>query len=135
MQNNDLAMFADFDDALSGAVMALGGWKKVGCLLRPEFERKPDIAAQWVRDCLNPDKRERLNPHQLLLLMRLAREAGYHATKHWFDAELGYEPGRPLDPKDEQAQLQRDFIAAVQASERIAERLTKLTQPPLQAVR
>jgi hypothetical protein len=135
MQNNELAMFADFDDALSGAVMALGGWKKVGCLLRPELAPKPDIAAQWVRDCLNPDKRERLNPHQLLLLLRLAREAGYHAAKHWLDSELGYEQGRPLDPTDEQAQLQRDFIAAVQTSKRIAERIERLTQPPLQAVK
>lgn len=135
MKNNDLAMFADFDDALSGAVMALGGWKKVGCLLRPELAIKPDIAAQWMRDCLNSERRERLNPHQVFLLMRLAKESGYHATKHWLDAELGYEAGRPLDPKDEQAQLQRDFIAAVQASKRIAERLDKLTQPPLQAVR
>jgi hypothetical protein len=84
---------------------------------------------------LNPDKRERLNPHQLLLLLRLAREAGYHAAKHWLDSELGYEQGRPLDPTDEQAQLQRDFIAAVQTSKRIAERIERLTQPPLQAVK
>lgn len=135
MKNNDLAMFADFDDALSGAVMALGGWKKVGCLLRPELAHKPDIAAQWVRDCLNPDKRERLNPHQLLLLLKLAKDAGYHAAKHWLDSELGYEQGRPLDPTDEQAQLQREFIAAVQTSKRIAERIERLTQPPLQAVK
>lgn len=134
MQNNDLAMFSDFDDALSGAVMALGGWKKVGCLLRPELAPKPDIAAQWVRDCLNPDKRERLNPHQLLLLMRLGREAGYHATKYWLDAELGYEQGSPLDPRDEAAKLQRDFIAAIQLSKALAEKMERLTQSPLKAV-
>jgi len=134
MQNSYLAMFADFDDALSGAVMALGGWKKVGCLLRPELAQKPDIAAQWVRDCLNPDKRERLNPHQLLLLMRLGREAGYHATKHWLDAELGYEQGGPIDPRDEAAKLQRDFIAAIQLSKALAEKMERLTQSPLKAV-
>ncbi len=135
MQNNELAMFADLDDAISGAVVALGGWKKVGCLLRPELGAKPDLAAQWMRDCLNTEKRERLNPHQVLHLLKLAREAGYHAAKHWLDSELGYEQGRPLNPADEQAKLQRDFIAAVQAAKHLGDRLEKLTQPQLQAVR
>lgn len=134
MQNNELAMFSDLDDAIAGAVLALGGWKKVGCLLRPELSCKPDLAAQWLRDCLNPEKRERLNPHQVIHLLKLARGAGYHAAKHWIDSELGYEQGRPLDPHDEREQLQRDFIAAVQMSHRIAERLDRLVQPPLKAV-
>jgi hypothetical protein len=37
-------------------VHALGGYKKVGVLLRPELAEKPLAAAQWLRDCLNQDK-------------------------------------------------------------------------------
>lgn len=135
MQNNDLAVFQDFDDAIAGAVAALGGFKRVGCRLRPELDCKPDLAAQWLRDCLNPEKRERLNPHQVVLLLRLAKETGYHAAKHWLDAELGYEPGKPLNPVDERTRVQREFIDAVHESRRLADRLERLTQPPLQAVK
>lgn len=135
MKNNDLAVFQDLDDALGGIINALGGFKKVGCRLRPELEVKPDMAAQWLRDCLNSEKRERLNPHQVLMLLRLAREENYHAAKYWIDGELGYEQGRPLDPVDERAQLQREFIEAVHTSKQIAERIERLTRPPLGAVK
>lgn len=134
MTANSLAIFADWNDALTGIVHALGGFKKVGVRLRPEYEPKPDQAAQWLRDCLNPEKRERLNPDQVFMLMRLAREIGYHAAKHWMDSELGYEQGRPLDPVDEAvrlhtrcADLARDLRASV-------ERLERLSQPPLSSV-
>lgn len=97
MKANDLAIFSDMNDALTSAVHALGGYKKVGIILRPELATNPASAAQWLRDCLNPDKRERLTPEQTLHLLRLAREADYHAAKHWIDAEVGYEPSRPID--------------------------------------
>lgn len=97
MKPNDLAIFSDLNDALTSVAHALGGYKKVGVMLRPELETKAEAASQWLRDCLNPDKRERLTPEQTLHLLRLAREADYHAAKHWFDAEVGYEPSRPID--------------------------------------
>jgi hypothetical protein len=130
----DLAVFSDFNDALTGIVHALGGHKEVGVMLRPELASKPLAAGQWLRDCLNPEKRERLNPDQVFLLMRRAREAGYHAAKHWMDDELGYERGAPMDPRTEAENLQRDFIAAVRTSERLAQRLEKLIASPLSVV-
>jgi len=134
MQNNDLAVFSDWDEALNAAIVALGGHKKVGCMLRPELGAKPDLAGQWLRDCLNAERRERLNPGQMILLLKLAKEDGYHAAKHWLDSELGYEPGRPLDPRDESARLQREFVEAGRRMEKLADRIEKLTQSPLKAV-
>lgn len=132
--DNGLALFADWNDALTGVVHALGGFKEVGVLLRPELKEKPLQAAQWLRDCFNPDKRERLNPDQVFMLLRLARDKDYHAAKHWMDAELGYEQGRPLSPQDEAvrlharcADLARDLRASV-------ERLERLSSPPLASV-
>lgn len=131
----DLALFSDWNDALTGVVHALGGFKTVGCLLRPEWNSKPLSASQWLRDCLNPEKAERLNPDQVFMLLRLAREQDYHAAKHWMDAELGYEQGRPLTPQDEAvrlharcADLARDLRASV-------ERLERLSQPPLAIIK
>ncbi len=129
-----LPIFSDWNDALDGVVHALGGYKKVGAMLRPELTEKPVAAAQWLRDCLNPDKPERLNPDQVFLLLRLARAANYHAAKHWMDAELGYEQGRPLKPEDEMASLQTRGADLVRELRTITERMERLAHPPLASV-
>jgi hypothetical protein len=130
-----LPIFSDWNDALDGVVHALGGFKKVGVMLRPELAEKPISAAQWLRDCLNPDKPERLNPDQVFLLLRLARQADYHAAKHWMDAELGYEQGRPLSPQDEAAGLARHCADLARELRTSIDRLERLSQPPLAVVR
>lgn len=129
-----LPLFTDWNDALDGVVHALGGYKKVGVMLRPELAAKPIAAAQWLRDCLNPDRAERLNPDQVVLLLRLAKAEDYHAAKHWLDAEIGYEQGRPLNPQDEAASLQQRGADLVRELRGITERLERLSQPPLAAV-
>lgn len=136
MEGDDdgLAMFADENDALVWVVHKLGGFKRVGCLLRPEYTDKPDQGAQWLRDCLNTEKRERITPAQTFHLLRLARQAGFHAAKFWIDDELGYQRGRPLSVEDEAARLQREFVEAVRAAKHIGEKLERLTQTPLQAI-
>jgi hypothetical protein len=132
--SDGLPIFADWNDAITGVVHALGGYKKVGVLLRPELREKPISAAQWLRDCLNPDRAERLNPDQVFMLLRLARQANYHAAKHWMDAELGYEQGRPLKPEDEAASLQQRGADLVRELRTVTERLERLAVPPLQSV-
>lgn len=127
-------MFTDWNDALDAVVQALGGYKKVGVMLRPELEEKATAAAQWLRDCLNPEKPERLNPDQVFLLLRLARAEGYHAAKHWMDAELGYEQGRPLKPQDEAADLTRHCADLARDLRTSIDRLERLSQPPLASV-
>ncbi len=132
---NELALFSDWNDALDAVVHALGGYKKVGVLLRPELGSKPSSASQWLRDCLNQDRAERMNPDQVFMLLRLARAADYHAAKHWLDSELGYEQGRPLKPEDEAASLTHRLTDLVRESRTIADRLEKLATPPLSVVR
>lgn len=41
-----LALFTDWNDALDGVVHALGGYKKVGVMLRPELGEKPLAASR-----------------------------------------------------------------------------------------
>lgn len=131
----ELALFTDWNDALDGVVHALGGYKKVGVLLRPELASKPQAASQWLRDCLNLDRAERMNPDQVFMPLRLARAAEYHAAKHWMDAELGYEQGRPLSPTDEAVSLTHRSQELVRELRSITERLERLSTPPLAVVR
>jgi hypothetical protein len=103
--------FESINDALQGAVTALGGYKKVGPALRPELPI--DQAAGWLRDCLNPSRREKLAPEQVMLVTRMARAAGYHSLMHFVAFDTGYKAS-PVDPESQESELQERFIAAVE---------------------
>lgn len=103
--------FENINDALQAAVTALGGYKKAGPMLRPELSI--DQAAGWLRDCLNPARREKLAPEQVMLILRKAREASYHAAMNFVAFDTGYK-AVPVDPLTQEAELQERFIAAVE---------------------
>lgn len=126
MQSSFSEFFDDVDDALREAVRQLGGHKKVGPLLRPELP--VDQASNWLRDCLNTDRREKLSPHQVLLIMRLAAQAGYHGLMAYVAFAAGYETPRPVDPADQEAELQRKFIDAVEGLQDIQKQLQRVQQ-------
>lgn len=114
-------------DALRAIVGHLGGPKTVGKLLWPA---KSELGARGqLLDCLNPERNDKLDPDQIVMLFRLAREAGFHVAKHWLDAETGYQPSLPANPADEEArqiaiiestgvQLQRALTALDKLRER-----------------
>lgn len=118
--------FEPFDDALREAVRQMGGHKRMGPLLRPELPRKQ--AANWLRGCLNADRREKLSPDQVLLVVRLAREAGYHGLMNYMAFSAGYENPRTIDPDDQEAALQHAFVDAVAKLEGIEKRLQRVQQ-------
>jgi len=128
-----LPLYEDTIDMLSDVVRALGGPKKVGPTLRGN-SLPMEQAAQWVRDCLNRERREKFDPEQVLQLLRAAREQGFHAGKHWLDSELGYEQGRPLNPKDEAAAIQEKINHSLADLRSLVSRLERLGQSPLKAV-
>lgn len=109
--------FDDINDALREAVRALGGVKQVGAMLWPEVA--PDTAGNKLRDCLNPERREKLSPEQFLFVLRKAREAGYHAAMEYVASDCGYAKPAPVDPSDKLAELQRQFIDAVEGLSQI----------------
>lgn len=113
--------------ALVEAVKALGGSKVVGCKLWPE--KAPDAAQRLLLDCLNDDRPAHLTPEHVLLVLRLARQAGHHGAVGWLLAELGYAPPQPVEPRDEAAELQRQFIEASRMMSQLASRIERLQAP------
>jgi hypothetical protein len=126
MQAQFAEFFEDVNDALREAVRQLGGHKKVGPLLWPELPL--DSASNRLRDCLNPDRREKLSPEQALLILCKAREVGYHGAMAFVAFTAGYEPPRPVVPEDQEAELQRTFIDAVERLESIQKQLQRVGQ-------
>lgn len=97
-------------------------YKVVGHLLRPT--KSPDVAGKWLNDCLNPLRQERLDPDDVLALLKIGREIGFHGAMNHLGSEANYRC-EPVEPLDEQARLQRDFIEAVKALGKLGERLER----------
>jgi len=114
------------NDALIEAVKAAGGSANVGAKMFPE--KTPQAAQRALLDCLNEDRAAKLSPEQTLLVMRLARAKGHHGAIGYILADLGYAPTTPIEPKDEVAELQRQFIAATEQATQNTERMAELVK-------
>lgn len=111
-------------EALKQAVIRLGGSKHVGGLLWPEKEVTQ--AARLLCNCLDDNRAEKLSPDQALLILRKAKEAGYHDAMNAICDMLGYSKPTPIEPQDQLAQLQKDFIAAQKAMTALVEKMGRL---------
>ena len=119
------SLFHDtYEDAIRDVVMSLGGFKKVGSALWPAMPA--DDAGRKLAHCLNTDKREKLDLGELQLIRREARKAGVHILASYEMRDAGYSEPQPVNPEDEHAQLQREYIAAVKSMSAIQARLDRI---------
>jgi len=99
-------------------------------------EAAPDAAQRKLLDCLNEDRPHHLTPAQLMLLLRFGRDRGLHQCVEFILHDLGYAAPVPLEPRDEMAELQRQFLEASKQIQEMARRIEHL-QPrtvPVRAV-
>lgn len=109
-------------EALRATVGGLGGTKAIAQTLFPE--KSVDDAARYLLDCLNPDRPAELKPERVVLLLKIARAKGIHTGMSFISGEAGY-ACQPIEPEDELAELQRQFISAAEAMRKLAERIER----------
>lgn len=85
----EMPFFDSPEDALKAVIQQLGGIKRVGPKLFPD--KTVDAAARYLLDCVNPDRSEKLSLSQIMMLLRLAHEAGFHTAYAWISGEVGYD--------------------------------------------
>lgn len=119
----------DINDALISAVKAAGGSANIGPKIWPE--KTPQAAQRLLLDCLNPDRPAHLTPEQVVFIARLARKRGHHGLVEFMADDLGYSRPTPIEPKDEMAELQRQFIKATEMQAQIVARMEQMQQPQL----
>lgn len=98
-------------EVLIECVKAAGGSKLLGSKMFPDL--MVEQAQRKLLDCLNDDRPHRLTPDQVLLVADLARAKGCHLFMAYCSARLHYQPPVPREPRDELADLQRAFVAAM----------------------
>lgn len=111
------------EEAISEACNALGGRKAVAVLLWPSVAVRE--AHNRIDAALNPERREKLSPAELMFIIGKAREAGCHSVMRFLCAEGGYQEPIAREPEDEKARLQREFIQAQRAMSQLAQRMER----------
>ena len=111
-------------DALREVIQAAGGPKAVGERMFPDMPI--DHAASRIRDCLNHDRRDRFTPDQVMMILRMGHQAGCHAGMIFIARELGYSDPVPVEPEDEVARLQREFVEASKSLMTMANKIERM---------
>lgn len=124
MKEDQIPLFVeDYNEAIRAAVQSLGGFKRVGSELKPDLAI--DAAGRWLADCVNPEKREVLPPSALAYLRRKAREQGCHVLAAYEAQDAGYAPPVAIEPEDERAALQREFVQASKSMQGLFSRMER----------
>lgn len=133
MSSQQALFYEDVFDVVRAMVQESGGAKVVAGKLWPTM---PGGEAQRkLLDCLNRDRPEKLCIEEFLAVVRMAREAGFHQGKHWIDADTGYQPSQPCDPKIERDRLADEFARAADNFKNLQRQVERLAEPSIKAVR
>jgi len=112
------------EDALKDAVHTLGGPKAAGHRLWPDKE--PEAAARYLNQCLDPERAEKLELSQVLLIMQEAKAADCHTPMYFLADVLGYEPPKPKNPETERERIMREYIKATETLSDLAKRMERI---------
>jgi len=120
---SEMPFYECAEAALTASVQAVGGAKVVGSLLWPD--KSVEQAHKLLLDCLNSDRLEKLSYSQIIMVFRIAKEAGFHAGFDWWAQQCEYEC-QPITKAEQTDRLvtvveqsSKTLAAAVAALERI----------------
>lgn len=130
---NQTALFHDtIYDALGADIAAAGGFKAVAGKIWPV--ESAGIAAQKLRNAINPDQPHKLCPDEVLQIKRLAYEQGSTATVDYEAAQLGFQ-AHWIDPKDEATELRKDVRSLLADVTRKLDRIERADERALKLVK
>ena len=111
------------EDALRDIVAALGGPKTVGHSLWPG--KSIAEAARYLNHCLDPERAEKLSLGELLWLLREGRQKEVHTAAAFIAQHCGYK-WEVVNPEDQRAKLQREFVESVKQLGRIQKQIDRI---------
>jgi len=128
MEQDEL-FYEDVYKATEAACRVIGDggkeWaKKCGHMLFPE--KSPDDAGTYLNNCLDKNRRERLNPEQFLWVAREAKRKGCHILMAFICDDAEYQRTTPIEPENKRASLQTKCIEAVGELKELVKRLEQL---------
>ena len=125
--------YEDVFDVARAMVQAAGGAKTVAGKLWPNMPIGE--AHRALLDCLNRDRPRKLCMEEFLVVVGLAREAGFHQGKHWIDQTTGYQPTAPADPKVERDRLAENMARLADEMKNMTRAAERLLRDEIKAVK
>ena len=120
----------EFDALAQTIANSERSFKECAALLFPHL--KPESQYARLKNCLNPDKDERLSFGQIIALCRFC---GSFDALHFMADELQHTRPARKEPDDEKNALMREVVGAAKTLDRALDRLEKLTTSPLSSVK
>lgn len=111
------------EEAIDEVAKACGGRKQFAAEMWPS--RPVREAHNRFDACLNPERAEKFDPVDLLYIMRRGRKVGCHSLIWFMARDAGYTDPLPVEPEDERAKLQREYIEATRTMQRLASRMER----------
>jgi hypothetical protein len=91
-------------DAIGASIQSAGGMKRVAAKLWPTLDSTSATAR--LRSSINIEHAQKLDPEELSMIVRLAKEAGDSSIMEYLAREHGYEI-KPLAPEEAKRQERR----------------------------
>lgn len=114
--------YDDWRDALRACIQDSGReWKQVASHLWPSM--KLDSAYAKLKHCLSETGDEKLGVGEALEIMRFCDE--YDLLYHLAD-ETSHDRPAQRAPRDQEAELQREYIKAVEQMKKLTEQMTRV---------
>lgn len=118
------SLFVDsIEEAIAEVARVCGGRKAFAASMWPSLPVRE--AHNRFDACLNPERREHFHPSDLIFIAKAGREAGCHSLMLFLAREAGYADPQPVEPEDERARLQREFVQAQRAMAQLAARMER----------
>lgn len=115
------SMFDSAEEATNAAIVRSGKeFKQVAQAVFPSLAAQSAYAR--LKSCLNPEKDEKLSADEHLFVANFCGEYDY---LYYSAGKCHHSLPQPIAPQDEQAELQRRVVSAVEDLKRLASRLEK----------
>lgn len=108
----DLLPPEGLEDALAhlARVEGVGGWKGLACFINPKYSDDPEAAGQWLRNAINPTRREAFKKKHFDRAIERGQRAGCHVVWDWYCRDRGYETSGPVDSKSRKMLLLEEDV-------------------------
>lgn len=115
----------DIYEALRTIGQAYGGSKVIGNVLWPD---KPvDKAGELWANCMNRTRQEKLDPEQVLMVLKIGREINCHVGIDFIASECNYKY-ETIEPEDERARVSREIVKSISTLQDLVKRAERLIE-------
>lgn len=119
--------FDGWEDALKSVLISVygKGWShKASAAMDPT--KDPIAGGKWLECALNPERAEKLAVAQIVWILKLGRERGYHDGMLWLADETSYHRPNPVTPEERRDVLNEEASRLVERMERVVRELQRI---------